>query len=74
MEQKRVRNGMSIRIQSLLLINSIDIISQHAMLAVLGIVSLIQDATYGKILEIACINGPTETVVFGPVVDIDRPA
>ena len=41
------------------------------MLAVLGTISSIKDALNGKNLEIACINGPTEMVVSGPVADID---
>ena len=41
------------------------------MLAVLGMISSIQNAIIGKTCEIACINGPTEIVVSGPVADID---
>ena len=43
----------------------------HAMLAVKGSVSAIGAALDGSTFEVACINGPDETVVSGTNVNID---
>ena len=43
----------------------------HAMLAVKGSVAAIGEALDGTIFEVACINGPEETVVSGTNVNID---
>ena len=62
---------MIVPIGSLLPVNSTNIIYQHAMLAVLGVVSSVQNAIRGNAVEIACINGPRELVLSGPVANID---
>ena len=49
-------------------------IGTHAMLAVKGSVESIRSNLNGKTIEIACINGPMETVLSGTVAEIDAVA
>ena len=44
----------------------------HKMVAVRASLSQIEEAAHGKLYEIACINGPKETVLSGPVQDMDN--
>ena len=46
-------------------------IGSHKMVAVRASVAQIQKSTGDKSYEIACINGPKDTVLAGPVADMD---
>ena len=46
-------------------------IGSHKMVAVRASLAKIQKSAGGKSFEIACINGPKDTVLSGPVADMD---
>ncbi len=46
-------------------------VGSHKMVAVRASLAQIQESAGGKSYEIACINGPKDTVLGGPVADMD---